>query len=214
MSSYAIPFFAEDTDTVVLQAQGRDLVHLAHCLLSEPGALGTDWQGEGTCSPELPTEAQRESQVWVLRAGACRERREEAKGTGKHRLPCTGGTPRRELPAFSVGRYEKGTGERDGAGWEDWYEESEAFWRVWDWQKGQTRCLGGRQRDFIGREGRREDWSHPCHVVGKLSVDNWFNPSAPMQEKLAKTVIFLLSHLQLLCHRQGPAVPQTVSGGK
>lgn len=114
----------------------------------------------------------------------------------------------------SVGGCEKGAGERDGAGWEAKYEELEAVWRAWDWEKGQPRCPGKRRWDLFGTERRRDDWSHPCRVAGKLLVDDWFNPSAPTQEKLAKTVVFLLSRLQLLCHRQGPAVPQTLSGGK
>lgn len=67
---------------------------------------------------------------------------------------------------------EKGMGEKDRASWEGKCEELEASWRVWDQEKGQTRCLGKRQWDFFGTERRRSDWSHPCHVAGKLSVDN------------------------------------------
>lgn len=145
---------------------------------------------------------------------SCRERQEEAKGTRKPCLSCTGGTLSRELPTFSAGGYKKDMGESERASWEGKYKKLEAFWREWDREKGQMRCLGKRQWDFFGTKRRRDDWSHPCCVAGKLSVDNWFNPSAPIQEKLAKTVISLLSRLQLLCHRQGPAVPQTVSGGK
>lgn len=43
MSSSVTPFSAENMDTVLLQTQERNWVHLVYCFLSQLGALGMDW---------------------------------------------------------------------------------------------------------------------------------------------------------------------------
>lgn len=120
MSSSVIPFFPEITDTVLLQTQGRNWVHLASCFL---------WTGGSGCGLAMTGEML----TWAPHRGCIK--REPGVGTSTRNLPGKAGRGNRGWKVLwdrwdikqEIANLQHGkVWER--ASWEGKCEKSEAFW--------------------------------------------------------------------------------------